>query len=138
MLSAKQCKSRIKHLHRCYRNVLLVPFSLHRFSHSVTRRFTSPHTGTMVLGRIIHAIPFLFTSLAVSTPLSLSNEPNTPGALLDKSLTALGGQDAIAKLAGLTYHAPKYVLIAPWLQRFSIPADWRGKHLSFAEFNAKL
>src|SRR3569833_1841705 len=128
MLSAKQCKSRIKHLHRCYRNVLLVPFSLHRFSHSVTRRFTSQHTGTMVLGRIIHAIPFLFASLAVSTPLSLSNEPNTPGALLDKSLTALGGQDAIAKQTKQTYHAPKYKHNAPRQQRNTKPADRRGKH----------
>lgn len=47
----------------------------------------------------------IFTTLANSTPLT--NSTNTARALLDRALTALGGEDAIGQLSGVTYHAPK-------------------------------
>ena len=42
----------------------------------------------------------------MSKPLAADSAVTTE-ALLDRALTALGGEEALLKLAGVTYHSPK-------------------------------
>lgn len=56
--------------------------------------------------RMTWSLLALFISLTCATPLSRSS--NTARALLDRALAALGGEDAIENLIGVTYHAPRY------------------------------
>lgn len=57
----------------------------------------------MACRKVVTAFYFL-ASIARATP--------RPGCstdtLLDRAMTALGGEDAIRSLGGVTYHAPKY------------------------------
>lgn len=47
------------------------------------------------------------SALAKSNPLTPG--VNTPTTLLDRALDALGGEEALASLRGVTYHAPTHV-----------------------------
>lgn len=73
---------------------------------------------------------------ATSSP-SINN--SSSAAILDRALTALGGEGALEKLSGVTYHAPKlgtplHSLILTFIQQ---PTD-SMKHLSLAQPNAEL
>jgi hypothetical protein len=58
---------------------------------------------------------FCLCSLVVSTPVR-DNGPSA-ATLLNNALTALGGEDAIGKLKGVTYQAPKYAMHVTWFYR---------------------
>lgn len=49
----------------------------------------------------------LLTFHSVATVASSSTSDSSPVAIIDLALTALGGEDTLGRLSGVTYHAPK-------------------------------
>jgi len=55
--------------------------------------------------RKILALSFTLVSLASSKTANYPN--NSADVILDRALNAMGGEDVIARLDGVTYHSPK-------------------------------
>ncbi|KAK7704189.1 hypothetical protein SLS64_008747 [Diaporthe eres] len=71
----------------------------------------------MVVTKAILALVFALSPGAIGSP---STNDSSSTAVLDRALTALGGEDALGRLSGVTYHAPNIYRSRSLMQSYDL------------------